>query len=634
MGRFENGTYVEVIATGRRGIVYDRNRNKVAVEFYDSGIFETETLTFNDHELKVVVMPRIKTSQLRGLVTGELEIGDITEGFYIFDDVLETDSKAYAITVADLFAGIEKMKESKDFTKIYQWLVILNRFDEEMGFGYYSDDVIKDAITEGDILDYAEGYLCSLYWDFGDYEDDDYIIKELNSLYETFKAWIDSDGREYPDDIARLVMINYDDDSIDKESEATQALFKECVDRLCEKKEPKAIQKRGYCYYVGCKPYPNDWVKARDAFIEYYNMTGDASAANTLGYIYYYGRCNGGEPEYEEAFKYFSIGHAYTYFESTYKLADMFAHGWGVVKDPDTANYLYWSVYNQNIDRFRNEDYGGKFADAALRIGNCYKEGIGESVDFKVAYYYYLQADFAIRERTKRYNHYGDSVVFNGVQKALGEVRKEYTEHGRTEQYVYPSWIRFALIGHRRAKIKIKELTNGPLALDVSPMKRYDDKVVPKMLITIPKADYCELKSKIRIKTALNSSYKVNGASGEIIFDHVEYDWKTNKTIFYLNEDITGEIVTAEYTFTAPAKKKVKKTGRVYHFASIVFDKNGRCYDYLCDDESVKVGDWVIVNGYDGEKKVQVVDVTDKDESELGLEIEKYKKIVRKADCL
>lgn len=105
--------------------------------------------------------------------------------------------------------------------------------------------------------------------------------------------------------------MQYDSDDIDGQSEATKKLFKECLDYCCDvKKDPKAIQRRGYCYYCGTKIYPNDWYKARDSFIDYYQMTGDASAANTLGYIYYYGRCNGGVPEYEKAFKYFSIGHA------------------------------------------------------------------------------------------------------------------------------------------------------------------------------------------------------------------------------------------------------------------------------------------------------------------------------------
>ena len=91
-----------------------------------------------------------------------------------------------------------------------------------------------------------------------------------------------------------------------------------------------------------------------------------------------------------------------------------------------------------------------------------------------------------------------------------------------------------------------------------------------------------------------------------------------------------GEISTNYYTFTAPVKKKMEQVGRVYHFVSVCFEENGRCYDYLCDDESVAEGDFVVVNGYDGETTVKVVNVTDKYESELGLSIDRYKKIVRK----
>ena len=51
----------------------------------------------------------------------------------------------------------------------------------------------------------------------------------------------------------------------------------------------------------------------------------------------------------------------------------------------------------------------------------------------------------------------------------------------------------------------------------------------------------------------------------------------------------------------------------------------------MCDDASMKVDDIVIVKGYDGEKSVKVVAVSDKYESELELQIEKYRKIIRKA---
>ncbi len=69
----------------------------------------------------------------------------------------------------------------------------------------------------------------------------------------------------------------------------------------------------------------------------------------------------------------------------------------------------------------------------------------------------------------------------------------------------------------------------------------------------------------------------------------------------------------------------------MHHFVSVLFEESGRYYDYLCDDASMKGEDIVIVKRYDGEKSVKVVAVSDKYESELGLQIEKYRKIIRKA---
>jgi len=48
--------------------------------------------------------------------------------------------------------------------------------------------------------------------------------------------------------------------------------------------------------------------------------------------------------------------------------------------------------------------------------------------------------------------------------------------------------------------------------------------------------------------------------------DSVEYNWNENKTFFYLYDELVGEIITDYYTFTAPAKKRIERTGDVHHF--------------------------------------------------------------------
>ena len=679
MAKFEIGAYAEVIDTGRIGQVVERERRTVWLRFADRVSIQEDICDFKDSELKVIELPRLKTSQLRPLVRGEITVKELTKGVNLLPEGVEADTKAYEITAVDLLTGLEKYIEMSP-EDVYRWFDVLIFHSDDMAFPYCYWKEIKDSVTEKDVLAQAFHEITDLYdmifdralreekkfkeqktlieglikpGKKGSAGGNDFLVRafneyanlydmlfyeailkkeDFNDLKDLLEIWIKSGGRDYSDSIKHKIAAQYDSDNIDKQSEKTQKLFKACLDYDCDvKRDPKSIQRRGYCYYSGTKVYPNDWIKARDAFIDYYHLTGDASAANTLGYIYYYGRCNGGEPEYEEAFKYFSIGHAYTYFESTYKLADMLAHGYGVVKDGDSANHLYWSVYNQNHFRFIRGDFESKFADAALRIGNCYRDGIGTMKSLEKAYRYYLQADYAIRKRIAMANHYGDTVVFNGIQKALFDVRAEYTEKGRVEKFEYPVWTKWALIEHRRCKITIKELKNGVLGLDVSPLKRRDEEKAPMMLITVPKADYCELKKKIRIKTAQESEFKTVSGKPEIVFDSIEYDWDERKTTFYLYDDVVGEIVTDNYLFTAPAKKKVELTGNIYHVVSITFENSGRTYDYLCDDETVAEGDLVVVNGYDGEKTVKVVAVRDRYESELCLPLERFKKIVRKA---
>lgn len=216
----------------------------------------------------------------------------------------------------------------------------------------------------------------------------------------------------------------YDDGNIDEQDAKTQKDFKLAVDTLCEAKVPWAFQKRGYCKYVGTKIYPNDWVGAESDIKTFYDMTGDALAANTLGYIYYYGRTNGGKPQYKKAFHYFSIGHiAGGIYESTYKLGDMFRDGKGVTQDAGTAIRMYLMVYSDTKEQYRNGHYQCKHADICLRIGSCYLHGDGLMKDVDEAYRFLREAEEAIHRRIEVCNSYGDQTVLENIEELLREAR-------------------------------------------------------------------------------------------------------------------------------------------------------------------------------------------------------------------
>lgn len=632
MGRLEVGGYAEVIATGRVGYINDRNRNKIELRFCDKSMINPEFIYFKATELKSVEINKIKTSQLKALVRGELSLKELSGGTNYLWDYLEVDSKKYNATIEDLYAGYKSIKY-KTPEEIIAWLDPIIQFVDDID----DSDKKNDYSIESEVSEYIYQDIFELY-DFISYEDseepgyNDTISRWVSKTSEELQKYIESKGEIVPETVARSLVDRFDDNDIDDQDEQTQLLFKRFLDQLCDAKDTKAIQKRGYCYYCGTKVYPNDWIKARDAFIEYYNLTGDASAANTLGYIYYYGRCNDGVPQYEEAFKYFSVGHAFGYYESTYKLADMFSHGYGVKEDGKTAFRMYDYVYTDNLKRFRKGDYECKFADAALRMGNCFRKGIGCSENIEMAYAYYLEADLAIKKRVKAATHYGDTVVYNGIQKALQETRELYKEKKKTIIFsYYPGWVKWMTAGHRRCRLTIKELSEGVLSIKAQILPRYDENKEFKTLITVPSADYSELRKNIRLKTKEDSSYSVVDGTNEMLFNHISYDNRKKITKFYMDEKQVGSITTAGYIYKPNVSRPQKKEGEKYHFVSILFEKQGRTYDYLCDDQSVTAGDKVIVNGYNGETEVEVVNTFDKFESEIGLPIERYKKVVRKA---
>ena len=627
MKKFEIGSFVKLIANGRIGKVTESEKNKTEVLFQGQDEM-TDLGTFDNSELKEIDVPDIRNSDLKLYVRGEKSLSEITHGLGFITHIEKVpEGEAYHVTAEDLLCGIRCYKE-KTPLEAEEWLSTILEFDKELHFPFCQNVKIRNKVEEEHVLQFAYDALIDVrYTVCGDMTPDD-----LDEAENILKVWIDSDGTDYADVIKWYIADTYDEDDIDKQPEVTQELFKTCLDYCCDvMKEPKAIQKRGYCYYCGTKVYPNDWEKARDTFLEYYTMTGDGSAANTLGYIYYYGRCNDGIPEYDLAFKYFAIGHVNHYFESTYKLADMFANGYGVVKDPAVAEQLYRDVYTENLELLASGEYNCKFADAALRMGNCYLNGLGVIPEPKLAYTYYLQADFAIKKRIKSTNYFGDTQVQKNIQEALEKARNEYPEKKSTVSSYYPFWASWASgIEKKKCRLVVEKGKDGAFTIKTSLVKNMDEYKVPKILITVPEADYCDLKKKIKVTTAANSNVSLPKGKTEIIFNDFVFDHHAKATTFYLNGEYAGKITTSSYTFVP--KKKVKvASGRVHHFVSVCFGRGGRYYDYLCDDLSIEVGDDVIVDSITGEKVVSVESVFDADESDLELPFSRYKYIVGKA---
>lgn len=190
-----------------------------------------------------------------------------------------------------------------------------------------------------------------------------------------------------------------------------------------------AIENEGYRLYHIAGKDTELWRQCTDCFL-YLIKNGargkkKAQYGNTLGYIFYYGRTNDFQPEYDKAFKYFSIGAEGGFYESIYKLGDMYLNGYYVEKDPEKAVKLYTQVYEAVEHQFREEEFEGVFADISLRLGSLYRKGIGCKQDDHKALFIYTMADYAIKERMKYEEFFGNKKVADSITKELTELQEK-----------------------------------------------------------------------------------------------------------------------------------------------------------------------------------------------------------------
>lgn len=383
-------------------------------------------------------------------------------------------------------------------------------------------------------------------------------------------------------------------------SEEELALCRKFTDELCTKDSQEALYLKGYACYGGNRLYACDWKASRDCVTRLYELTDNPTYANTLGYIYYYGRCTGGVPEYEKAFEMFTVSAANGIYEGIYKLGDMFRHGYACKQSPKTAARLYAMVYDDCYPKFL-KGYDTAFADAALRMGNIYFRGIGTQKDPVMAYGYYLQADLAAKRRAGKSDFFGDTTVAVNIQKALEEARKEIPGSFFEDSIDmrYPQEFEDLTEQGYRVRLSIAKKEDDRYTIKAERIPKREEEAQP-ILIVYPAIDMCELSSSIELTAEeLQASFDT-----EIRYDFCDWNIEENRIEFYYDEQMTGWISCHRYFLYR--KLKDQPSGSILTLVSVEFQPNGRTYDYISDIPDIQIGDTVIVNGYDGETEVNI----------------------------
>lgn len=469
-------------------------------------------------------------------------------------------------------------------------------------------------------------------WDCN--EDPAYCVNELIKLQQRIDNYSINKGKPHDQWILnegqkRDFLHFYNEDSLADADPVDQQIYKKILIEYADKDNLYALRTLGYACYGNDNPvFSCDWNKSRDCFLKLMNLAqgkDQAMYANTLGYIYYYGRCNNGVPQYDEAYKYFSLAAFFGYYEARYKVADMIRDGKGIFKNEEAAFRMYTELYDDNYARFLR-DGDCVLSDVALRIASCYQHGKGTYKNLMTAYYYYLIAKLAIDERMKKSNFFGLTTVSASIRTGLSEVKKEL---GNAIKNKYISinpvvfFERFLLTGSvRNIELKIKSNKQGN-SITFTRLKANAYDPAPNMLFVFPEISYCKKSASITCFAPKECTLKNYTDSKTLIVDNVKE--KKDELFFYYKRKLVLSIEKFDLRIKAE-----KETGsKVMHkFASVQFEPGGKTYDYLCDGLNVNPGDFVLVPGMTGPQKTMVFRVFEQSEADAPLDIVKYKKVI------
>ena len=209
----------------------------------------------------------------------------------------------------------------------------------------------------------------------------------------------------------------------DTKSEVDPELGKkvlEYLDKAIEAGDDRAMNNLGAMYYEG-RVVEQDQAKA----MEWYKKAaakGNSMSMLNLGYGYYYG--HGIEKDMEMAYRMFTKAALLGQHEAIYKVGDMYANGFFVEKDEKAAFEMYGRAFAISKDHLSEKPAQQMYSSACLRLGRCFKDGVGTEKDLLAAEHFYAEAHYYFKVREAN----GDPFVEEGLKeskKALTAILKK-----------------------------------------------------------------------------------------------------------------------------------------------------------------------------------------------------------------
>lgn len=328
------------------------------------------------------------------------------------------------------------------------------------------------------------------------------------------------------------------------------ALYEQFVEEGCAKNDVTCLEAKAYGCYGGNAAFDCDWETSRDCLEKLLELTGSGEYANTLGYIYYYGRCSDGEPDYDNALKYFTVGAFQGIVESLYKISDMLANGYGVPKNPNSAANIIVSLFHDSREKFCREYYDCKFADIAFRLGTMLEEGFGIRQDKQVAYSCYQQANLAIRLRMKNDPQYGDTKVFARITERLNALDLELIKQeffADTVSLFGPVFVQEFLENGYDVSMHVVPLTDGSYKITFEKLPDAENQNAFLQLVSIPEFRYCKLISRMSMRIEGIQDIVFPDDLMDFTIDEVEYDEEDSRFYFLFDGEVMMEVAADRF---------------------------------------------------------------------------------------
>ncbi len=423
--------------------------------------------------------------------------------------------------------------------------------------------------TDDELLKWIISYLFNLYQDMeaimlATYAKDYICAQDLLDMIDIQQGEVmfPVERRHYIDQIKQDYIHELDNDLILREADkGTKLLFKKYVNELADKGDIDALRIKGYALSGGNSVFKCDWKEAANCLEILWRDGGIGYAANSLGYIYFDGRLSDGRPDYENAFKYFSIGHSFGVFESTLKLSEMYLKGLYVARNINIAGNLIENVYNDKRKEFEEGNFDGNFAEAALRMGEIQLATTSLSPEFEKftrihAYGFFLQAEFAIVLRQQFAPIQTDKQLLESTIKKTEELSSDYKVYKRSYHSSFPGPLQdfVRARNHDKFKLGLKPYKNGKVKIEATRLPSRGSSRAALTLLTYREFCTCTLTDTLSV-TAENACYRLT--KNDIFFDDITIENLSDKRVrinFLLEDSQIAYVEADSFLISKPNK--------------------------------------------------------------------------------